>query len=61
MLYAVAHLAIKGLPLGAGKCVWLAHQVTILGVELSRDDYCIGKKALGKLVTGGLPHTIVQL
>lgn len=33
----------------------------MLGVELVRDEYHIGKKALAKLVAGGLPRTLSQL
>ena len=33
----------------------------MLGVELVRDEYHIGKKALAKLVAGGLPRTLSKL
>ena len=60
-LYTVARLAVKGLPLGTSKCTWLALTVTVLGVELACDEYCIGRKALGKLLASTLPRTLAQL
>ena len=57
-LYAIVCLSLKRLPLGASKCNWLTRKVAVLGVELVRDEYHIGKKALAKLVAGGLPRTL---
>ena len=57
-LYAIVCLSLKGLPLGASKCNWLTRKVAVLGVELVRDEYHIGKKALAKFVAGGLPRTL---
>ena len=48
-LNSIAQLVVKGLPLGASKCNWLAERVTVLGVELLKDEYNIGKKVQQKL------------
>ena len=39
-------LAIKGLPLGAYKCTYLAEQVIVLGLELEHNESSLGKKVL---------------
>ena len=60
-LLMIRKLVSAGFPINILKCQFLVRSLTILGVVLAEDRYCLGNKALHKLFYAGLTSDLRSL
>lgn len=60
-LEAMVCILRQGMPINIRKCKFLTREIEVLGVVMSGDAYCLGPKAIGKLLASRIPRSLAEL